>query len=244
MSWASRESQVCTFATGLFEVSLPYNLQQLNIGFHNIQQHGTQAEERLAAKILDGINGVGNDPSYLDLPAYDAIRRLGTGSEAYAPIPPSSGALYLGPFHPLVLRDTFGRLVPELEKWLSADKGSDDIKPRIYKLLEYDRAQMINQTLYQAIRRHDVCLVDWTWLRPNVFFEFGVRAACRADGAVHIAANLRPKNRQVVNQLGVCWPQRPPSQSTEMASLSRKSSPDLTGLHHVKPNFRTLIKNI
>ena len=106
--------------------------------------------------------------------------------------------------------------------------------PRIYKLLEYDRAQMINQTLYQAIRRHEVCLIDWTWLRPNVFFEFGVRAACRADGAVHIASDLRAEKGQIANHLGVRWPQRPPSQSPAMVSLSLENPPDLTGLCHVK----------
>jgi hypothetical protein len=44
----------------------------------------------------------------------------------------------------------------------------------------------VAQTLFESIRRTDMCLIDWTALRPNVMYEAGVRLATNRLGAVHI----------------------------------------------------------
>jgi hypothetical protein len=35
----------------------------------------------------------------------------------------------------------------------------------------------MSQRTYEALRRHELCVVDWTQWRANVFYEFGVRLA-------------------------------------------------------------------
>ncbi len=45
------------------------------------------------------------------------------------------------------------------------------------RILDLMSPRLVSSTIYEAIRRKDLCLVDWTEWRPNVFFEFGVRLA-------------------------------------------------------------------
>lgn len=51
----------------------------------------------------------------------------------------------------------------------------------------------IIETLYEAIRTTDMCVVDWSELRANVMYELGVRLAVNPLGAVHICASHQAK---------------------------------------------------
>ena len=73
---------------------------------------------------------------------------------------------------------------------------------------------MVSQSLYHSIRRHDFCLIDWTWLHPNVFFELGVRLASRQSGDVHIVANLETEG-SVLNGFDLRWPKSTHSADTQ-----------------------------
>jgi nucleoside phosphorylase len=193
----------------LFDVDLPYNLQQLNIASHAGRFGELDAPERLAAKISSGLHDLDHDLTYLDLPAFDSIRTLGGDIRDYAPIPFYRGPLYLGPFDESFQQACFHNLEPEvavlLDRIAREKDGRDYKRPRIFRLLDYDRARMVSQSLYHSIRRHDFCLIDWTWLRPNVFFEFGVRLASRQSGDVHIVADLEGAEAEL-NDFKLRWP--------------------------------------
>jgi Caspase domain len=212
----------------LFEVQLPYNLQQLNIASHRGKFDELDAAERLAQKMANGLHEVDFDLTYLDLPAFDAIRNLGGDISDYEPIPYYRGPLHLGPFNQVFQDECFRKLEPEITIRLDAvakkKDGRDYKRPQVFRLLDYDRARMVSQSLYHSIRRHDFCLIDWTWLRPNVFFEFGVRLASRQSGDVHIVANVERKDARV-NGFSLSWPTYPGSTTT---------GPDPTSLTHVK----------
>ena len=195
----------------LFGVKLPYNLQQLNIASHGAKLGEIEAAERLAVKLANGLHDLDHDLTYLDLPAFDSIRTLGGDLRDYEPIPFYRGPLYLGPFDAEFENEYYRKLEPEIRSArqdCARDKdGRDYQRPRVFRLIDYDRARMVSQSLYHSIRRHDFCLIDWTWLRPNVFFEFGVRLASRRSGDVHIMANVDRAGTEP-NGLGLRWPKR------------------------------------
>ena len=180
----------------LFNTSLPYNLQHLNISSH-LGGHNAKYDvvDQMARKIISGFADLDADPFYLDLPAFDAIRYIGGVEEDYTPIPFIRGPLYLGPFDPDFELRHFSAIRKTVIKMLRVElersSTPDYAEPRLYRLMDYEKARMVSQTLYQAIRRHDFCLIDWTGYRPNVFFEAGVRLACRQSGDVHIMARVQ-----------------------------------------------------
>jgi hypothetical protein len=194
----------------MLDIGLPYNLQHLNLASHRDGKNELDAPTRLAVKMASGLRDVIHDLTYLDLPAFDSIRNLGGDLSDYTPIPFYRGPLYLGPFSDAFQRECFRKLEPELIVLLDATArkrdGRDYKQPRVSLLLDYDRARMVSQSLYHSIRRHDFCLIDWTWVRPNVFFEMGVRLASNENGEVHIVADLRAAG-SIANDLGLHWPQ-------------------------------------
>jgi hypothetical protein len=62
---------------------------------------------------------------------------------------------------------------------------------------------LVSETLFDAIRLTDLCIVDWTHMRANVLFEAGVRLATNALGAVHIveAATLSQSKPPHIEEL-------------------------------------------
>jgi len=217
----------------LFGVKLPYNLQQLNIASHGAKLGEIEAAERLAVKLANGLHDLDHDLTYLDLPAFDSIRTLGGDLRDYEPIPFYRGPLYLGPFDAEFENEYYRKLEPEIQVLLdriARDKdGRDYQRPRVFRLIDYDRARMVSQSLYHSIRRHDFCLIDWTWLRPNVFFEFGVRLASRRSGDVHIMANVDRAGTEP-NGLGLRWPKRTQAQGLEADASKLAQTKGLLGI--------------
>jgi hypothetical protein len=54
--------------------------------------------------------------------------------------------------------------------------------------------------VYAAIQKSELCLVDWTGWRPNVFFELGVRIAVNEIDPVQTFCEEAPPN----------WPEKVP----------------------------------
>jgi hypothetical protein len=97
--------------------------------------------------------------------------------EDYTPISFIRGPLYLGPFDPdfelrhfLVIKDT---VIEMLRGELERSSTPDYAEPRLYRLMDYEKARMVSQTLYQAIRRHDFCLLT----RRSNRYHYKVQAA-------------------------------------------------------------------
>jgi hypothetical protein len=66
---------------------------------------------------------------------------------------------------------------PTLQLMLENSAKVQDGKLALRRVLDYFSPLLTGERLYELIRFADQCLVDWTELRPNVFFEFGVRLA-------------------------------------------------------------------
>ena len=176
-------------------LDIPFNLQLLNLSAHSPQQsrmgEGMRPPDLIARKLETGFRDMANLPHYLDLPAFDSVRQLGLESSAYKGIGHAEQVLVLCPFS-LEYRDRnwtnviAAELPGKLSRRLRDSGGPADAQPRLARLLDLDTPRLVAQTLFESIRRTDMCLIDWSGLRPNVMFEAGVRLATNRLGAVHI----------------------------------------------------------
>jgi hypothetical protein len=122
---------------------------------------------------------------YLDLPVYDAVRRLGRD---FIPLEPSEQILILRWFD-----GQYSKLVTQLiETPLLENFERPDHMMKIVTTLDSSSPQLVDQRLYAAIRRTDVCVADWTGWRPNVFFEIGVRLSVNEIDPVFIYCKAKP----------------------------------------------------
>lgn len=158
------------------ESLLPFNLAALN-------PIPLESVEAIAAAMEAGMFSLqAQRDGYLDLPAYDAVRNLG---DEYRPVPPEQEILVLRWFD-----KQYGRLIkdPIAGAVLQACGDATDV----VTTLDSRSPQLVSQRLYAAIRRIQLCIVDWTGWRPNVFFENGVRLAVNPVDPVVILCTEEP----------------------------------------------------
>ena len=177
------------------QLDIPFNLQLLNLAAHSARQvkmgPGLRPKELLARKLVSGLHDAASRPRYLDLPAFDAVRELGLQSSDYKGIGHAKEVLVLCPFSTSYRERNWERTIDaelpgKLVKHLRDQEVPVDAQPRLARLVDLDTPRLVTQTLFESIRRTDMCLVDWTGLRANVMFEAGVRMATNRLGAVHI----------------------------------------------------------
>ena len=139
-------------------------------------------EKRPDSKAFIILNQLARHPRYLDLPAYEALRELGSDYEAWSTIDVKERILvlcwYAKEFFPN------WRFVRSQVKNILWEKKN--YKPEIERIIDYGTSQLIWQSLYELIRRTAACVVDWSGYSPSVFLELGVRLAVSEWGAVHI----------------------------------------------------------
>ncbi len=158
---------------------LPFNIQNLSWSSWSSKTSGDYPN-RLAELIKTGLEELDDLPHYLDLPAFDSLRILGTSSKSARPITREEKVLVLCPFASEYREHNFELFIrPELKGILGEgtkiERLGDDRSPRV-----------VYQKLYEAIRRTEMCIADWTRYRANVFLELGVRLAISNLGAVQI----------------------------------------------------------
>jgi hypothetical protein len=148
---------------------LPFNLREIKP--LSIAENKQTFTARLTETIRTGIWKKKSLPrSYLDLPSYDAVRSLGPELQDHEPIVPTKLALILCSFGEQYL-DELGEFVRSV---VDTACGVDNVAKRI---VDSDSPQLVSQRLHEAIRRSQLCVVDWTEWKSNVFFEFGIRLA-------------------------------------------------------------------
>src|SRR5271165_503117 len=207
---AARRGVTVTVSHDSLEQSpLPFNIAALN------PIHAGKSFVKNLADALDrGFIGFRSQPhSYLDLPAFDAVRRTGPDS---AIIAAEKEALLLCWFHPAydrvinALRETVEQIDELRGEPLRATDRSDP--PRINTMLDSLSPQLVNQRLYAAIQKSELCLVDWTGWRPNVFFELGVRMAVNEIDPVQMFCENAPSDWP---EKDVPWPS-PPEEAADL----------------------------
>jgi len=145
----------------------PFNIREVSVVARRLVDD--EFAEALKQAIVEGRNQLKLLASeYQDLPAYDAVRKLGGIPENYRPIPPDTSVLVLSSYDKKYLRKE-GAIVTTALGTTSPGKWQ--------RIVETPSPQLASQKLYAAIRRTQMCVVDWTGWRPNLFFELGVRLA-------------------------------------------------------------------
>ena len=187
-----------------YRAELPYCLQLLNVCSNSLEgPDKDKPRDVIATKVIEGLRQERSNPHYLDLPAYDAVRRFGAQTDKYRPIPYELQVLFLCPFSSEYIKACWDASInrvfkPRLiQRQLLRAKGTvkERIRPELRRLLDRSSPQIVSQSLYEAVRRTQMCVADWTNLRPNLFFELGVRLAANRNGAVHIVADGKLKAR-------------------------------------------------
>jgi TIR domain len=159
----------------------PFHLREVSLVM-------SPTRDAVQARILEGIKQLaqpGN--SYSDLPCFDLIRNVSPDPEQRqtrafdAERNPS--ILALVPFDPDYVRRNWKHIKSNLpataqDKMIKLGRGADEVaRPALLRTLDLDSPRVVSAQLFEAIRLTDFCLVDVTTVRPNVFFELGVRLA-------------------------------------------------------------------
>jgi hypothetical protein len=155
------------------DAGLPFNIVSLNPIPMNYPDLARAFEEGAAAMTAQ-------PEEYLDLPAFDAVRRLG---EDHRPIEPQKQVLLLRWFDKKYLK---------LSDELVRAPFDQEYSKTTLTTLDSRSPQLAPQRLYAAIRRTRLCVADWTGWRPNVFFEIGVRLAVSPSEPIHLICAAQP----------------------------------------------------
>ena len=165
-----------------------------------------------------GVSSYRRQPtSYLDLPVFDAVRELG---EEYRLKQPNEQVLVLRWFDP----HYGGAFREAIDSSLINTFGE---RTQVVTVLDSRSPQLVEQRLYSEIRRTQLCVVDWTGWRPNVFFELGVRLAVNPVDPVHIVSVAAPAE-WTANNPGLAWPPRQDKTSDLLRAMFPVVAFDLT----------------
>ncbi|MFY9570396.1 MAG: hypothetical protein WAV20_03205, partial [Blastocatellia bacterium] len=164
----------------LYPLSLFQTTNDINSSDHPIQL--------LGQTIVKAIGQHYSLPYYQDLPAYEAVRRLGPSPANYSSIDAMKRILWLCSFDQKYSDPKCeGYVQSHILTEFNRGKAAQD-KTRLERITEIVSPQLVTQRLYEAIRRSSLCIVDWTLWSPNVFYEFGVRLAASSVGPVCLLA--------------------------------------------------------
>jgi hypothetical protein len=167
-------------------IDYPFNLREVNILSHSEQQIEREDPiDLIGKKLMAGFQHLYEFPDYLDLPAFEAIRRLPPNLAGRVPKDYTEEVLVLCPFKPDYQRKNWRHLKRNLTVYIR-DSAGTNWDPAIVRTLDMKSPRLVSQSLYEAIRLTSMCIVDWTDWQPNVFFELGVRLAVSEIGAVCI----------------------------------------------------------
>jgi hypothetical protein len=167
----------------------PFNLGDLNLNSHTKAARyvgENPVVERFVRRVQEGFFQLSRQPGYLDLPVFDALRRLGSDYDASSTIDIYDEILVLCSYG----EDFFPKweyIREKLKLALSRPGKLPDGKfPEIHRLVDIATPQLVSQHLYERARRLAGCLMDWTDFSPSAFLELGVRLSVSAWGVVQL----------------------------------------------------------
>ena len=163
---------------GIYE--LPFNIQEIKLIY---MEEDDDFIKTLGSYIKKGNWQFNKNPTYLDLPPYDAIRNPVNFS--------SDDILFLCPFKDH--EANFSQLKKDFSPYM--------IGKNFLRMLDIKSPQLVGQSLYEHIRWSKVCVIDWSKWRPNVFFELGVRLASSEIRPINIIEKEWEKDEFQYKQL-------------------------------------------
>jgi hypothetical protein len=172
-------------------LDFPFNIKEVNILSHSDRQLDFGDPIHLIGdRIIGGFRQISQLPNYLDLPAFDAVRNLPPETSSQQTKDCTEQVLVLCSFSREYQDNNWKRHLKRnlpiyIRSGLAAEgKTVSKQKPEVSRTLDMKSPRLVSQTLYEAIRLTDMCVVDWTEWRPNVFFELGVRVSSNNIGPV------------------------------------------------------------
>jgi NAD(P)-binding Rossmann-like domain len=169
-------------------VDAPFAVPQLPFLLSECRVIGWLKEERLQERLLRVI-GEGRTRArtlgarYRDLPVYDEVRELGPEPQDVRPREPSDMVLLLTSFEE-TYRNNEGA-------WVRARLGAVATGKKTW-IAETNSPELVSRQIYGAIRRTDLCMIDWSYWKANVFFEFGVRLAVNEIPPICVLSKTAP----------------------------------------------------
>jgi tetratricopeptide (TPR) repeat protein len=168
------------------QLDVPFNVTDANVVAHSEEQDKSAktSVELLEERLRGGLQEV-QSPYYLDLPVYDALRRLPPDRRGI--IASEEGVLVLCSFHPDYLKaawETVRRGLEHQHNRLRRERradGADGAQLGVARSLDISSARLVSQALFETIRRAQSCVADLTRWPSNVLFELGVRLAASGE---------------------------------------------------------------
>ena len=169
------------------QLGIPFNVTDANVVAHSDEQDaavGKNSIALLAQRLRGGLQEV-RSPYYLDLPVYDALRRLPPDRRGI--IASDEGVLVLCSFDETYSKQIWmARLRPALEYHLgdlqqARRRNPDSGDLGVARSLDISSARLVTQALFETIRRAQSCVADLTLWPANVLFELGVRLAASSE---------------------------------------------------------------
>ena len=163
----------------------PFNLSDLSLSSHTPLTETLVGDDprvdRLVKRICAGFDQLARQPSYQDLPVYDALRKLGPREDAWTSIPLEDQVLVLCSYDSKYFATWL-----KLRRQVSVALSKHGIPTNVARLQDIATPQLVSQALYERIRRCAGCIADWTGSSPSTFFELGVRIAVSPWSVVQI----------------------------------------------------------
>lgn len=164
-------------------LGVPFNLMDANIVAHSARQ-AQLLDERLhpvpmlLTRIVRALEAL-ESPHHVDLPVYEAVRRLPVARRGVRP--PEDGVLVLCSFDPGYQQRNWPVLSEALKnQWenLKARLASTATPAGalgVARSFELNSPQLVSRAIYEEMRRARSCVVDLTGWSDAVLFELGVR---------------------------------------------------------------------
>lgn len=184
----------------------PYDIKELSLLSHaEAESEGISLTDAIIKRIKAGRDAQ-DLQHYLDLPTFDAVRNLPPGRRK--DVPRKDRVLILSSY-----KTEADRNFTYIKKRLKVELQKRKIEvPKIFRVIDLnvDSPWLVSQNMYEAIRRTELCIVDWTGFPANVFFELGVRISVRDSVTLSILENEGAKalSRQRENLVTLFDPAR------------------------------------
>ena len=212
-SATSRGVTVCSGLSGRFERLLeaePFHLRDVPL-----VRHG-ESDARRTASILAGRARSGFEElrdfagTYLDLPAFDAVRQSPKPGRARLDLPWNLEGLALCPFSRHYVRTNWTAVQDNVVKAVNEVRGDADSEFVLRRTVDLPSPRIVTAALFDYIRRAQLCVVDLTSWRAGVLFELGVRYAASRNMPICLVdrdqlADLRRLDTMTSDQWNERW---------------------------------------
>ena len=201
----------------------PFNIKEVNIISHsdkNLDRY--DPIDSIGLRIVEGFRQFLRLPYYLDLPAFDAIRTLPPDPSSQIPKDYTDQVLVLCSFGEEYRKNNWSRHIRRYLGVFIQEQEELEQEPDIVRTLDLKSPRLVSQVLYETIRLTDMCIVDWTTWRPNVFFEMGVRLAASDISPVCI---IEDEHKSLLDAL--------PKAPEELQSMSKPKGVSIEDLYRL-----------